>query len=99
MNTFLNKHLLKINIPLLAFNFLIILSAFLVASQEHVRVAETLLYIFNISFLLQLLLSILDLVLLLFTRIITVKRVKRLTWVFIIITAIEAVPVIANMTL
>lgn len=99
MKTFLNKHLLKINIPLLAFNFLLALSAFLIADQVHLHIAETLLYIFNISFLFQLLLSLINLILLLFTKIITVKRVKMLSWVFIIITVVEAVPVIANMTL
>lgn len=99
MKSFLNKHLLKINIPLLAFNFLLILSAFLLSDQIHVHLAETLLYIFNISFLLQLSLSVINLFLLIFTKIIVEKRVKMLSWVFIIITALEAVPVIANMIL
>ena len=99
MKAFLNKHIAKIFIPLLALNFFLPLSGIWMGDHVPVTVLKTIMQVFNITFILQLAVAVSLPVLLIFTNVIYEKRIKRLCWIFIIITALEAVPVIANMTL
>lgn len=99
MYSFLNKHITKIFIPLLALNFLLPLSGIAMGDHVPVRVLKVIMQVFNVTFILQLVLAAMLLILLIITKMIYEKRVKRLSWAFVIITAIEAVPVIANMTI
>jgi hypothetical protein len=54
MKSFLNKHIAKIFIPLLALNFLLPLSGTLLGERVPVLVLQVIMQVFNITFILQL---------------------------------------------